>query len=138
MDIATLVGSVTALANMVKAWQEVRKARVELTKAQREDIVEAAEDGEFTITKAELESVQQLVISKPLLDALVEDIKRAEARFAKAMLDVTYTPAMLDQEEQIARATICRHLERIKQFNREILPEGDLVRVWQSYRCDNG
>lgn len=136
-EITALVGSITALANMVKAWQETRKARIELNKATRQDIVDAANDGEFSISKAELESVQQLVISKTLLDSLVIDIQKAEDRFAKAISDVTYTPAMIDQEEQIARVTICRHLERIKQYNKEILPDGDLVRVWQSYRCDN-
>ena len=79
--------------------------------------------------------MEGLTISPGILKSMIDEMKRDEDRFAAVISDVTYTHAQIDQEEQIARATICRHLEVIKSHNRQELPEGELQRLWISYQC---
>jgi len=138
VTVTTRLSSITGLGAMIKSWQEARKASLEYAKVKEEvgkKVLAAKTEGEKSITTKDQQVIEGLTISPAILKAMIDEMKRAEDRFAAVFGDVTYTPAQIDQEEQIARATICRHLERIKSYNRQELPEGELQRLWISYQC---
>lgn len=137
MDILSWIQSVTALANMLKAWLEARKAGLDLTKARASATQAATQGVEFTVGPTEKQFALDLIIDPTLLAAYEKDIRQAQDRFVGAINDLRYTPAQLDQEQEIARATICTHLRRLKEFNNGQLPSGSLERIWLSWRCES-
>jgi hypothetical protein len=131
MDVATWIGSVTALSEMIKVWLETKKTSIELDKARLEiaKIVEAPKENN---------SDQNLItiIDPELLSELIRDIQAAMDRFAKSFNDPRYTPADIDREEERARLVVCNHLNRIRKFNGDVLPNENLIQLSKSFRCE--
>ena len=138
IDITPWIGSVTALAGMSKAWLEVRKAGVELTKA-REIVVKRVTTEASAASRTVDSSTPQpvvVVIGAQLLESLVSDVRAAAERFAKAINDPRYTPADLDREQERAELTVRAHIKRIKEFNAGALPNEELRQLALSFRCE--
>ena len=133
LEISWILG-ITALANMVKAWQDARRSGCELEKA-REQASDVSKEGDYTVGAAEQKVAADLVIDEGLLTALVEDINTAGDRFRNCINDKRYTPAQIDQEEETARAKICTHLGKVREFNDGKLPAAGLETMWTSWRC---
>ena len=134
MEPLAWITGITSLANMIKAWHEAKTAG--LNHAQTKFKVESAKDnGMFVVDPATAVSSRSMRIAPAILEALVRDIQNAEQRFAGVFGNPIYTPAQIDQEEDIARATICRHIQRIKDLNCGEFPSPDLARISESYRC---
>lgn len=136
MDPVTVGGLVTALAglgNAVSSWLQARRAALELDEAKREQIADAAQEGGESVTEQDRRTVANLIINPDLLEAMAEEMQGAEARFTAAVRDVRYTPAQVDQELAIARATICKHLGIIRDLNNRELPEGTMQNLWSSW-----
>jgi len=134
MDPTQWLAALTSLGAMATAWLEARTAHLEFETAKKEVIVAGASAAAGAPSE-EREFASELVISQDLLSALIADVEKAQTRFASVFVDVRYTPAQVDQEEQIARATICRHLQRIRDFNAGKLPGKRLEKLWDSFRC---
>jgi hypothetical protein len=133
-QVVAWIGAVTGLASAVKAWREALASGAPPAEAKKAaEAVEAPTEAEAEATAEEVPQLQ--AIDASILQALLDDIKSAQRRFVEALRDPQYTPAQIDQEEAIARASVCRHLLRIKEFNGGSLGSKAFERMWLSNRC---
>ena len=133
MDITTWITTVTAVANMLKAWMDARKSGLDFDQA-KSKALSAQTAGDFSDDSPDL---GQMTISDSLLEAYIEDISNAEKRMVASINDPRFTPAEKEKEETVAQKSICVHLGKIKQYNAGSLPSAALERIWNSYGCDN-
>lgn len=56
------------------------------------------------------------------LEANVRDIDNARVRFVEAISDETKTSKEIDEEQEVAKRSICVHLQRIRELNAGELP----------------
>jgi len=122
MDVLDWIKGVTAVAQMVKAIIDARKSGGDLNSS----IDQIQEENETLDT-------HNLVIGDDLLKAFVKDISKSNQRLVNALNDPRYTPAQLDQEEEIAKKSICVHISKIEQFNGGVLPSDNLKRIKASF-----
>jgi hypothetical protein len=134
-QLVAWIGALTGLASAVKAWRDALKSGTPPDEAKAKAVEAGADAGkpQAEATAAQLPTLR--LIDPPLLQALVDDITAAQQRFYTALRDPRYTPAQVDQEEAIARASVCLHLKRIRDFNGGQLGAEELERSWQSNRC---
>jgi hypothetical protein len=134
-QVVAWIGALTGLASAVKAWREALKSGTSPDEAKAKAAKAGADAGmpRAEATAAQVPALQ--LIDPPLLQALLDDIRTAQQRFIAALRDPRYTPAQVDQEEAIARESVCRHLKRIKDFNGGQFGAEELERIWQSNRC---
>lgn len=139
MDPVTWISGITALASMVKAWSEARKAGLDLEAARERvrSIRGKGLQGSYELGTSESNLAKRLIIKESLLKTLVKDIEGAGQRFEKSINDPRYTPADIDREHKVARLSICTHLNRIRDFNAGQLPQGDLKQMWTSWNCES-
>ena len=126
MDFLVWINSVTATIKLIEAWKKTRQSGIELEEA-------LSEVDEEIISP---EVVSDIVISQGLLEAFIQDINEAEKRFTTCINDPRYTPAQIDQEQEIATKKICIHLGKISNFNGGILPSQWLIQVSNSFQCE--
>jgi hypothetical protein len=137
-QVVAWVGALTGLATAVQTWRDAIGSGHSPAIA-REKAAEAGETAatEPPVREAAVRALEGQVIDGTLLQTLVDDIKRAQDRFINSLRDPRFNPAQIDQEEAIARASICAHLKRIKGFNNGQLGHDNLERMWQSNKCES-
>ena len=96
VEITAWLSGITALANMVKAWMDTRKAGIELKQARQK--VEQPKR-----RRKQARVVNKLVIDPIVFEALVGDINAAIQRFSSVFNNPLSTPAEVDREEEIGR-----------------------------------
>lgn len=141
VSVTAWIGAVTALANMIKAYRDLIRASADRRPSpeERRIIKEAGE----TVT-AEGAEVPDLIVGREELEANVRDIDNARVRFVEAINDETKTPKEIDEEQEVAKRSICVHLERIRELNAGELPRTiqlrdskvELRNLWLSW-CRN-
>jgi hypothetical protein len=139
LGLATaLLSAITGLAGATKSWLEARKAKEDLDRAREEAARKTytAQDGETSTTEQDRRAVQTLVIDPELLQAMTKEMEEARAEYAAVVRDPSSTPDQIDQATAKAVKTICRHLRIVKERNNQVLPEGELQRLWKSYQCE--
>jgi len=152
MNMTDWASSITAVAGLTKAWLDVRKSGLDLTKA-RQEMSKAlpvepvkSQDAARQETSDALpvkpvnsqEPIRgELVIDEKMLAAFVQEIDGARTRFIGSINDPRYSPADIDREEQRARLVVCAHLKRIREYNAGSFPTPELANVAKSYRCDS-
>jgi hypothetical protein len=136
MEILAWIGGITALANMVKAWMDARKAGLDLTQA-KQKVQEQAKPAAKKTRPKKAQAAVNLVIQPTLLEELVRDINSAAERFSSVFNDPRYTPADIDREQERAKLTVCTHIKRIREFNDGVLPNDELGKIARSFQCDN-
>lgn len=127
MEIITWISGITAAAKLVEAWNKARKSGDEFKKV----LEETNSKQESSVAEEKID----LVISDDLLQAFVKDINSASKRFSDCINDPRYTPAQIDQEQDIAKKSICTHLGKITELNQGILPNAELIRISKSFQC---
>ena len=137
MDVLTWINGITAFANLLKAWLDARKSGLDLHKAREAATKASAENVEFSVGRTEKELASQLVIDETLLAAYEKDIRQAQDRFIRVINNPRSTPAQLDQEKEIARVSICKHLRAVRELNSDQLGSAALERIWESWKCES-
>ena len=134
-DPTSWLALIYALGGLAKAWLEVRKAGLGLREA-RERANAAAVSTTDTIADEEIKKfANKTIIPEAILAALQEDIGKAVQRFSAAIKDVGNTLPQIDEEQKIACAVICKHLNRIRDLNNEELPGAEFKELWQTFGC---
>jgi hypothetical protein len=133
--IGVWIHTITERASMAKAWFEAQKAGLELKDAKKHvrSALTVTWD-EVSATEADL--AERLIIPESTLKVLVADIERAARRFENCLDECT--PDEVDGEEQRARVAVCKHLQRIRDFNGGRLPPGNFEELWTSWNCQSG
>lgn len=75
------------------------------------------------------------VIDEDILTLMNGNIKKAVERLGRALIDQTKSNKEKDTEVEIASASICVELMRIRKLNKGTLPEEGLEKLWQSFGC---
>ncbi|HKQ54183.1 MAG TPA: hypothetical protein VJT74_17535 [Pyrinomonadaceae bacterium] len=128
--------AISSLACVVKSWQEARKASLEVKKLkieERQKILGAAQIEQRNIEPKMRLAGQQLLIDRELLEAVVEDIKNAQDKFIATIKDDSKTTVEIDAEYKRAQITICVHLKKIKELNKNRLPTEELKLFSESW-----
>jgi hypothetical protein len=130
IDPTIVVQSISALAALIRLWRETRNTPSGPTPSQIDAVQQQARKDPDVETITTLHTV----IPAETLAAIDETIERARKRFDKALRNPANTKEAKDAEEEVARATICGELKRIKRLNGQQLPKKHAT-DWASFEC---
>ncbi len=131
-----IIGSIASLVSIIENWKSKRKTPSEYVIAEGDMFIgeelgiEAPEE-----EPSEASIILSKVIPEDILKAILNNINKAKERFIKAINNPSCNTQCEDQEHEIASATICGELERIKRLNNQQLPE-DIKELWISFQCE--
>jgi hypothetical protein len=130
IDPIIVVQGISALAALIRLWRETRNTPSGPTPKEIDTVQrEAAQE-----VDRETVDVFMTVISPGTLGAIEETIERARKRFEKALRNPANGQEAKDGEHEVARATICGELERIKRLNAGRLPKKH-ENNWKEFEC---
>jgi hypothetical protein len=131
LDPSLIVSAISAILQAAQTWyvhKDARQAAEELDKI----IGTGAEDPEL------VEAMEQLYSFVPMevIDALLDRVEQHWVRYADVLEAPpgSFTEAEIDTATQVAKAGICRELQRLRSIT-GALPPGKLSQWWELYKC---
>lgn len=125
--ISAALAGISAIASLIELWSKIRDRKEPPT---AEEIEEAARQA----TPIERPEPAFLSVTADIHQVIRDNIDRALRRLKKALSDAANTQQDKDKEVDVAQATVCAELERLRRLNGGQLP-GDLQNLWSQFGC---
>jgi len=141
---ALVVGGISAIAAVVQAWKAARDIHSELSETDIDEMYrEADKDLQMvgrtqsgSTVSAAADALQQ-VIDEGILDVMRGNIEKARERLKRALASPANSSEAKDAEVDVAAATICDELSRIRRLNGGRFPHEKFKRDWHQFGCGN-
>jgi len=125
--VSAAFAAISAIASVIELWRKIRNRK---EPPSVEEIEEAAQQA----PPIQPPGAVFLSVTADIHQVIRDNIDRALDGLKKALSDPANTQQDKDREVEVAQATICAELERLRRLNSGQLP-GDLQKLWNQFSC---
>ena len=125
--VSVAFASISIIASLIELWKKIRDRKEPPTADEIKEAVRQARP---------IQAVGPafLSVTAGIHQVIRDNVDKALERLKKALSDRANTQQGKDREVEVAQATICAELERLRRLNSGQLPR-DLQNLWNHFSC---